>query len=81
MEGKAKDIATLIGGFLTAVMVFLATLNIKYEWLTEDSISALTAVIVAAILLVTGLIATWKNTYVSKKGKQQEEYLKAKGLK
>lgn len=76
-----KDVATLIGGFLTAVMVFLATLNIKFEWLTEESISAFVAVIVAAALLVSGLVATWRNTYVSKKGKQQKEFLKSKGLK
>ena len=32
-----------------------------------------------AVLFIS--IAGWRNNYISKKGKQQEEYLKAKGLK
>lgn len=81
MKDKIKQIATLTGGFLTALMAFLATLNVEYQWLTTESIGALESLIVAGGLLVVGAIGTWGNTYVSKKGKEQEKALKEKGLK
>lgn len=73
MKKKWKDISILVVGFLTATMGFLATLNIKFEWLTETSISAFGAFFVALAMLATGVYATWKNTHVKDK--------KRKGLK
>ncbi|QAS52363.1 phage holin [Halobacillus litoralis] len=81
MKEQIKDVATLVGGFLTAVMAFLATLNIRYEWLTEASISAFVTVIIAFGMLVVGVYSVWKNTYVSKKAKKQKRELQKKGLK
>lgn len=81
MKENIKEVATLVGGFLTAVMGFLATLNIKYAWLTEASISAFVTVIIAGGMLVVGIYTVWKNTYVSKKGKEQKKELQRKGLK
>ncbi|MBN8236823.1 PTS mannose transporter subunit IID [Halobacillus kuroshimensis] len=81
MKEEIKEIATLIGGFLTEVMGFLATLNIKYAWLTEASISAFVTVVIAGGVLGVGIYSVWKNTYVSKKGKEQKRELLRKGLK
>ncbi|WP_181898670.1 phage holin [Halobacillus trueperi] len=81
MKEEIKEVATLFGGFLTAVMGFFAALNIKFEWLTEASISSFVTVIVAGGMLGAGIYSAWKNTYVSKKGKKQKKELQRKGLK
>ena len=78
---KVKGIVILIVGFLQALMGFLATLNIEYQWLTEASISAFGLLVTAAILLVAGLYAVWKNTFTGKKAQEQNEELHRKGLK
>jgi len=79
---NAKELATLITGWLTALMGFLATLNIKFEWLTEASINAFGVFIVATIILVVSVYAIYKNTFViTDKAKKQKEELKRKGLK
>ncbi|WP_188453809.1 hypothetical protein [Virgibacillus oceani] len=85
MKNKIKDISILIVGFLSAGMGFLATLNIKFEWLTTESINAFGAFFVAAGMLVAGFYATWKNTH--KEGlreialKAQKSRKNKKGLK
>lgn len=66
MKNKIKDLSILLVGFLPATMGFLATLNIKFEWLTTESIDAFGAFFVAAGMLVLGFYATLKNTYVIK---------------
>ncbi|CDQ17933.1 phage holin [Halobacillus karajensis] len=81
MKEQIKEVATLVGGFLTAIMGFLATLNIRYEWLTEASISAFVTLIVAGGMLGIGVYSVWKNTYVSKKGKEQKRVLQERRLK
>lgn len=79
---NAKELAALIMGWLTALMGFLATLNIKFEWLTEASINAFGVFIVATIILVISVYTVYKNTFVvTKKAKRQKEELKRKGLK
>ncbi|UFT98079.1 hypothetical protein KO561_12790 [Radiobacillus kanasensis] len=75
MKNKIKDISILIVGFLSTAMGFLATLNIKFEWLTEASINSFGAFFVATGMLIAGVIATWKNTYV--KDGLREKALKA----
>lgn len=80
MKNKIKDISILIVGFLSATMGFLATLNIKFEWLTTESINAFGAFFVAAGMLVAGLYAVWKNTYVSKNAGLQKKALQAQKL-
>lgn len=78
----AKEIATLVTGWLGALMGVLATLNIKFEWLTDASISAIGVFIVATIMLVVGIYSVYKNTFVvTEKAKRQKAELKRKGLK
>ncbi|MEC5422409.1 PTS mannose transporter subunit IID [Virgibacillus sp. C22-A2] len=82
MKDKAKEISILIVGFFTSVMGFLATLNVKFEWLTEASVNAFGAVIVSGVILVGSLYAVYKNTFViTAKAKIQAEELQKKGLK
>jgi SPP1 family holin len=75
-----KDIFTLLGGFLTAVLLFLGTIGIKVDWFTQESIDAFVFMVAAFVALVINLYAVWKNTFVSKKAKKQKEALKQKGL-
>jgi len=75
-----KDIYTLLGGFLTALLFFLGTIGIKFDWFTVESINAFVVVVGALAALIINLYAVWKNTHVSKKAKKQKETLKDKGL-
>lgn len=75
-----KDIATLIGGFLTALLLFLGTVGISFDWLTQDSIDAFVVLIGAAIALGINFYAVWKNTYASRKAQLQKKALQAQGL-
>lgn len=76
-----KDIVTLLGGFLTALLLFLGAIGISFDWFTQDSIDAFVVLVGAAIALVINLYAVWKNTYVSKKAQEQDELLKKHNLK
>ncbi|MCY9198920.1 SPP1 phage holin family protein [Bacillus atrophaeus] len=76
------DIVKQITGFLTAVLLFLGTLNVKFDWFTEDSISAFGVVISAGILLAFNLYTIYKNHYgFTKKAKAQGAALKQRNLK
>lgn len=76
-----KDIVAQITGFLTAIFLFLGTLNIKFDWFTEDSISAFGIVVSAGILLGINLLAIYKNHYgFTKKAKVQKQELEKKDL-
>jgi len=74
-KDKVKGIAVLVVGFLMAVMGFLATLNIEFEWLTKESINAFGVVFTSGAVLIGGAIATWKNKYVGEKARKQNEQL------
>lgn len=75
------DIVKQIVGFLTAIMLFFGTLNIEFQWLTQDSINAFGVVISAGILLAINIRTIYKNHYgFSKKAKKQKEVLKKEGL-
>jgi len=75
-----KDIFTLLGGFLTAVLLFLGTIGISFDWFTQESINAFVIMIGAFVALVINLYAIWKNTYTSKKAQLQKKALQAQGL-
>jgi len=75
-----KDIVTLLGGFLSALLLFFGTIGLSFDWFTQESINAFVLVVGAAIALGWNLFAVWKNTYVSHKGQIQKEVLKQKGL-
>jgi len=82
MEDKIKQYIALFGGWLAAVLLFLGTLNIKFEWFNVDSINAFVVVLSASAPLILAGFGVWKNTYVvTKQAKNQEEVLKDKGLK
>lgn len=79
---KVKQYVGLVGGWLSAVLLFLGTLNVKFEWFTQDSIDAFVVVLGASVPFILVLYGVWKNTYLIKqKAKQQEYVLKQKGLK
>jgi protein-S-isoprenylcysteine O-methyltransferase Ste14 len=75
-----KDIATLLGGFLTALLFFLGTIGVSFDWFTTESINAFVLVISAGVALVVNLYAIWKNTYTSKNAQLQKKALQAQGL-
>lgn len=79
---KAKQYVAMVGGFLSAVFLFLGTLNIKFEWFTVDSIDAFVVVLGAGLPMAMALYGVYKNQYLlTKKAKVQEDELKSKGLK
>ncbi|KON86618.1 hypothetical protein AF332_07160 [Sporosarcina globispora] len=73
-----KDVFTLLGGFLTALLFFFGTIGISFDWFTTESINAFVLVVSAFVALVVNLYAVWKNTYVG--GKLKEIALKALGI-
>lgn len=80
-DDKLKGLSILLSGWLFALMGFLATLNIQFKWLTEDSINAFVIFFSATISLGINGYAIWKNTFVSKKAQQQNHALYEKKLK
>lgn len=76
-----KDISILVGGFLSSLLLFLSSVGIKFEWFTQESIDSFTVLLGSIITLAINFYAVWKNTYVSKKGKEQKEVLEKTGLK
>lgn len=75
-----KDIATLVTGFLSALLLFFGTIGISFDWFTTESINAFGILLTATFALFGALFAIWKNTYVSKKAQEQKEVLKDNDL-
>ncbi|MCA1029216.1 SPP1 phage holin family protein [Cytobacillus kochii] len=72
-----NDVVKQIVGFLSAIMLFLGTLNIEFQWLTDASISAFGVVLSAGIFLGVNLYTIYKNHYgFTEKAKQQKAWLK-----
>jgi 1,4-dihydroxy-2-naphthoate octaprenyltransferase len=59
-----KDVFTLLGGFLTSVLMFMGTIGVSFDWLTQASINAFVFMVAAAVALTVNLYAVWKNTNV-----------------
>ena len=79
---KLKQIVALFGGFLSALFLFLQSINISFNWFNQESINAFTNVLMAGVPLVIIFYGIYKNTYlVTNKSKEQEKILKEKGLK
>ncbi|MGD6898591.1 phage holin [Bacillus infantis] len=76
-----KDAITLLGGALSALLLFFGTIGLSFEWFTQESINAFIVLVGAIVSLIISLYAIWKNTYVSKKAKLQKEMLERNGLK
>lgn len=82
MDDKLKQHVALFGGWLSAVLLFLGTINVEFEWFNVESIGAFEVVLMASVPFVIALYGIWKNTYlVRKRAKEQERVLKQRGLK
>ena len=82
MNEKLKQLVALFGGWLSALLLYLGALNVKFEWFDQDSITALETFLMASIPFGIALYGVYKNSYrLSKKAKKQEETLKKNGLK
>lgn len=82
MSESVKQYVALFGGWLSAVLLFLGTINIKFEWFTQESIDSFVAVLIASVPFALLIYGVYKNSYkLSKKARKQEEELKRKGLK
>lgn len=80
-KDRQKGVAILLSGWLFALMGFLSTLNIHFEWLTEESINAFVAFVVATVILIGTAWPVWKNTFVSKKAQELNSELYARRKK
>ncbi|WP_035319894.1 phage holin [Priestia flexa] len=69
-----KDYLILIGGFLGAAKVLLASFG--YDIITQEQIDAIVNIVGFGL---TGY-AIWKNTHVSKKGQEQKKVLEENNL-
>ncbi|MEK4403420.1 phage holin [Sporosarcina sp. FSL K6-6792] len=82
MDDKLKQYIGLFGGLLSAILLFLTTLNIEFEWFNTDSIGAFEGVLIAAVPFALLVYGVYKNSYVfTEKAKKQERALKQRGLK
>lgn len=81
-KDKLKQYVGLFGGLLSAILLFLGTLNIEFEWFNVDSIGAFEGVLIALVPFILLIYGVYKNSYIiTDKAKKQEEELKRKGLK
>ncbi|MBG9603530.1 MAG: phage holin [Bacillota bacterium] len=77
-----RDVVSQVVGFLTAIMLFLGTINIKFEWFNEESISAFGIVLSAGIMLAVTLYTIYKNHFgFTDKAKKQKAFLEKEKLK
>lgn len=82
MDDKLKQYIGLFGGLLSAVLLFLGTLNVAFDWFNPESIGALEGVLIAAVPFILLVYGVYKNSYIlSEKAKQQERVLKQRRLK
>lgn len=82
MEDKVKQFIALIGGFLGALYLALQSSGITAEWLNPQALDAWVNVLNTGVPLVLVTYGVWKNTFIVKKSaREQEMYLKNKGLK
>jgi hypothetical protein len=76
MSDHVKDVVSQIVGFLSAIFLFLGTVNIKYEWFTEASISAFGLVLSAGMFLAVNLYTIYKNHYgFTEKAKKEKSMI------
>lgn len=81
-EDKLKQIIALFGGFLSALLLFFQAIQLDVRWFNDEFINALVNALMAGVPLLLALYGIWKNTFlISPKAKEQEKYLKEKGLK
>ncbi|MBI5975218.1 phage holin [Staphylococcus canis] len=82
MQDKIKQFVALIGGFLGALYLALNASGISAEWINPRAVDAWINVANTGVPLLMVGYGIWKNTFIVKKSaREQEEYLKSKGLK
>ncbi|KMT62585.1 MULTISPECIES: hypothetical protein [Listeria] len=72
---KSKQWAVQLTGVLMGLYSFFLTLNISFDWLTVDSISAFVPLVVAIVAFGGTVYPTFKNTFLFKNGKRQAELI------
>lgn len=81
-QDKLKQYIGLFGGLLGAILLFLQTLGLVFNWFSQDSIDAFINVLLALVPFIIVMYGVYKNSYiVTKQAKKQEQELKKKGLK
>lgn len=79
---KLKQLIALIGGFLGALYMALNVSGISAEWINPQKVDAWINVLNTGIPVLLTFYGVYKNSFViTKKAKEQEEFLKEKGLK
>jgi drug/metabolite transporter (DMT)-like permease len=82
MPDKLKQVIALLGGFLGALLLFLRSVGISFDWFNEDTIGTFISLITACAAFLLACYGVYKNSYLlSDRAKLQEEILKKKGLK
>lgn len=77
-----KDIFSQVVGFLSAIMMFMGTLNFKFGWLTADSIDAFGIVLTSGIALGITLYTIYRNHFgFTTKAKNQKALLEKENKK
>ena len=72
----------MFGGFLGALLLFLQSIGVQWQWLNEDSIGSFTNLLMAGVPFILVAYGVYKNTYLlSHRAKMQEKELEKKGLK
>lgn len=81
-KDKIKQLVALIGGWLSAVLLFLQSLGVEFAWFNEETIGTFTGVLTATVPFILVAYGVYKNSYViTKEAKEQEKELKKKGMK
>lgn len=78
---KLKQYIGLFGGLLGAILLFLQSLGVTFTWFTNDTIDAFVNAALSAVPFILVIYGVWKNNYMTKKAKEQEELLIKEGLK
>lgn len=79
---KLKQYIALFGGLLSAILLFLRSLNIDIWWFNQGVIDSFVGLLLALVPFVFVIYGVWKNSYiVTKKAREQEKVLKRNGLK
>lgn len=75
-KDRIKGLIQQVGGVLSAVLLFLGTLNVEFSWLTSESIDAFVLVLAAAAALGVSAFTTYKNSHSFKKGQEENRRIK-----
>lgn len=79
---KLKEYIGLIGGVLGAFLFFLQSLDVTFTHFNNETINAFVGVLESLVPMLLVTYGVYKNSYIlTKNAKEQEKFLKEKGLK